>query len=257
MHNRDHAYAKLNELLKCPLNLRSIVLGVHGKDIAIWYGDRSGVIEVELAANASYILAALVGLANLPFKRDPCVDIYRILPSRAYKITLREEIYYGLYGKDDSALYIADGINSRGTIVLAGIRDGPLVETDHVAAFNAATDEDRVVIKFTHQSIPWDVNLSLDESTHSPDWTLEWEALESLTKFDIPHTPRLVTHDEHSITTKQVREAADLTSERYRIRTILVTQPLAASTLQKEIKKGIQMDLRLLVSILKDVVEGT
>ena len=66
-------------------------------------------------------------------------DIYRILPSRAYKITLREEIYYGLYGKDDSVLYIADGTNSRGTLVLAGIRDGPLVETDHVAAFDAAT----------------------------------------------------------------------------------------------------------------------
>jgi hypothetical protein len=33
-----------------------------------------GVIEVELVANASYILA------NLPFKRNPCVNIYRILP---------------------------------------------------------------------------------------------------------------------------------------------------------------------------------
>jgi hypothetical protein len=191
--NRNHAYAKLDELLKCPLNLRSIVLGVHGKDMAIWYGDRS-----ELAANASCILAALVGLANLPFKRDPCVEIYRILPSRAYKITLGEKIYYGLYGKEDSVLYIADGINSRGTLVFARIRDGPLVETDHVAAFDTATDADRFVIKFSHPSIPWDVNLSLDGSTHSPDWTLEWEALQILTKSTIPHTLRLVAHDEPS-----------------------------------------------------------
>ena len=254
-HNRDHAYAKLNELLKCPLNLRAIVLGIHGKEMVIWYGDRSGVIEVRLAANAFYILAALVGLANLPFKRDPCVDIYRILPSRAYKITLREGIYYGLYGKDDSALYIADGINSRGTLVLAGIRDGPLVETDHVAAFDTATDEDRVAIKFTHPSIPWDVNLSLD-GTHALDWTLEWEALQILTQFNVPHTPRLVAHDEHSITTKQAREAASLRSDRYRIRTILVTQPLADSTLRKEIKRGLEIELHLLVRVLKDVVDG-
>ena len=255
-HNRDHAYAKLNELLKCPLNLSSIVLGVHGKDMAVWYGDRSGVIEVELAVNLSYILAALVGLANLPFERDPCVDIYRIHPSRAYKIILREEIYYGLYGKDDSVLYIADGINNRGTLVLAGIREGPLVETDHVAAFDAATDADRVAIKFSHPSVLRDVNLSLDGTTHSPDWTLEWEALHILTKFTIPHTPRLVARDEHSITTKQAREAAGLRSDRYRIRAILVTQPLADSTLRKEVKKGLEIDLRLLVCVLKDVVHG-
>jgi hypothetical protein len=252
-HNRDHAYAKLNELLKCPLNFRSIV---HGNDVAIWYGDRSGVIEVQLATNASYILAALVGLANLPFRHDPCVDIYQILPSRAYKITLHEEIYYGLYGKDDSVLYIADGINGRGTLVLAGIRDGPLVETDHVAAFDAATDADRVAIKFSHPSIPWDVNLSLDGSTHTPDWILEWEVLQILTEFTIPHTPRLVSHNKHSITTKQAREAAGLRSDRYRIRTILVTQPLTDSTLRKEVKKGLGIDLHLLVCVLKDVVNG-
>jgi hypothetical protein len=255
-HNRDHAYAKLNELLKCSLNLRSIVLGVHGKEMAIWYGDRSGVIEVRLAENASYILAALAGLANLPFKRDPCVDIYRIFPSRAYKITLREEIYYGLYGKNDSVLYIADGINSRGTLVLAGIRDCPLVETDHVAAFDTAKEADRVAIKFTHPSIPWDVNLSLDGSTHSPDWTLEWQALQILTRFAVPHTPTLVAHDEHLITTRQVREAAGLRSDRYRVRTILVTQPLANSTLRNETKKRLQIGLPQLVCVLKDVVNG-
>jgi len=254
-HNRDHAYAKLNELLKCPLNLRSIVLEVHGKDMTILYGDRSGVIEIELAANASYILVALVGLANLPFKRDPCVNIYRIHPSRAYKITLREEIYYGLYGKDNSVLYVADGINSRGTLVLAGIREGPLVETNHVAAFDAATDANRVAIKFSHPSILWDVNLSLDGSTHSPDWILEWEALQILMKSTIPHTPRLVAHDEHPITTKQAREAAGLRSDRYRIHTILVTQPLADSTLRKEVKE-VGIDLHLLVCMLKDVVNG-
>jgi hypothetical protein len=54
---------------------------------------------------------------------------------------------------DDSVLYVADGINSRGTLVLPGIREGPLVETDHVAAFDAATDADRFAIKFSHPSI--------------------------------------------------------------------------------------------------------
>lgn len=255
-HNRDHAYARLNELLKCPLNLGSIVLGVHGDEMAIWYGDRSGVIEVEFGAHAAYILAALVGLANLPFKRDPCVDFYQIHPTRAYKITLHEEIYYGLYGKDDSVLYIADGINSRGTLVLAGIREGPLIQTDHIVAFDAATDADRVAIKFSHPSIPWDVNLSFDGSTQSPNRILEWESLQMLSTFSIPRTPRLVAHDEHSITTKQVREAAGLRSDSYRVRTILVTQPLADSTLRKEIKKGLQMDLHQLVCVLKDVVDG-
>jgi hypothetical protein len=75
-------------------------------------------------------------------------------------------------------------------------------------------------------------------------------------EFTIPHTPRLVAHDEHSITTKQAREAAGLRSDRYRIRTILVTQPLADSTLRKEVKKGLEIDLHLLVSVLKDVVNG-
>jgi hypothetical protein len=133
---------------------------------------------------------------------------------------------------------------------------GPLVETDHVAAFDAATDEDRVAIKFTHASILWDVNLSLDGFTHSPDWALEWEALQILTEFTIPHTPRLVAHNEHSITTKQAREAAGLRGDRYRIRTILVTQPLSDSTLRKEIKSGVEIDLHLLVCVLKDVVDG-
>ena len=255
-HNRDHAYAKLNELLKCPLNLCFLVLGIHGADMAIWYGDRSGIIEVELATNGAYILAALVGLANLPFKRDPCVDIYRLRPTRAYKITLGQEIYYGLYGKDNSVLYAADGINSRGTLVLAGIRESPLVEVNHVAAFDAATEADRVAIKFSHPSIPWDVSLSLDGSTHSPDWTLEWQALQILTRFAVPHTPRLVAHDEHPITTRQVREAAGLRSDRYRVRTILVTQPLADSTLRKETKKGLQISLPQLVCVLRDVVNG-
>jgi hypothetical protein len=256
-HNRDHAFAKLNELLKCPLNLHAIALGVHGKDMALWYGDRSGVIEVKLVAHAAFIHAALVGLAHLPFERDPCVTIFRIRPFRAYKITLGTEIFYGLYGKHNSALYIADGINSRGTLVLAGIRDGPLVGTDHVVAFNVAAAEDRFAIKFSHPSVPWDVNLSLDGSTHSPEWNLEWQALQKLMQFKIPHTPRLVAHDEHSITTKQAREAASLKSERYRIRMILVTQPLADSTLRKEIKKGNQLDLHQLVCVLNDVVEGS
>jgi len=129
-------------------------------------------------------------------------------------------------------------------------------ETDHVAAFNAATDADRVTIKFSHPSIPWDVNLSLNGSTHSPDWMLEWQALEILMKFAVPHIFKLVAHDKHLITTRQVCEAAGLRSDRYRIHTILVTQPLADSTLRKEIKKGLEIDLHLLVCVLKDVVDG-
>ena len=71
--------------------------------------------------------------------------------------------------------------------------------------------------------------------------------------FTIPNTPRLVAHDEHSITTKQAREAAGLRSDRYRVRTILVTQPLADGTLRKETKK---IGLLQLVCVLKDVVNG-
>jgi hypothetical protein len=254
-HNRDHAYAKLNEQLKCPLNLSFIVLGVHGEDMTIWYGDRSGVIEVEIGGNGALILATLVGLASLPFQRDPCVDLYRLRPTRAYKITLAQGIYYGLYGQKDSVLYAADGINSRGTVVVAGIR-GPLVETNHVAAFDAATAADRVAIKFSYPSIPWDVSLSFAQSAPSTDWTLEWQALEILTTFAVPHTPRLVAHDEHPITTRQVREAAGLTGQRYRVRTILVTQPVANSTLRQETKDGSQTDIRQLVIVLKDVVRG-
>ena len=99
-------------------------------------------------------------------------------------------------------------------------------------------------------------NLSPDGSTQSPNWTLEWEALQTLSTFSIPHTLRLVAHDEHSITTKHVREAVGLRSNSYRVRTILVTQPLADGTLRKEINKGLQMDLHQLVCVLKDVVHG-
>lgn len=42
-HNQNHAYEKLNELLKCPLNLYFLVLGIHGEEMTIWYGDRSGI----------------------------------------------------------------------------------------------------------------------------------------------------------------------------------------------------------------------
>jgi hypothetical protein len=72
-----------------------------------------------------------------------------------------------LYGKEDAALYITDGISSRGTLVLAGTRDGTHVDTDLVTAFDAAADKDRVANKFSHPSIPWDINVSLDGSTHS------------------------------------------------------------------------------------------
>jgi hypothetical protein len=74
--------------------------------------------------------------------------------------------------------------------------------------------------------------------------------LQILTRFSVPYTPRLVAHDEHLITTRQVREAAGLRSNRYRVRTILVTQPLADSTLRKETKEGLQIGLPQLVCVL-------
>ena len=257
-HNQDYVYSKMNEMLKCPLNLFFLVLqvGIHGENTVIWYGDRNGIIKVDLGTNGTLIFAALSGLANLPFKRDPCVDIYHLQPTRAYKITLSQGIYYGLYGKDNSVLYVADGINSRGTLVLAGMRESPLIETNHVTAFDATTETDRVAIKFSHPSIPWNVNLSTDGSIHSSDWSLEWQALEILRRCNVPHTPRLVAHDVHLITTRQVREAAGLRSDRYRVRTILVTQPLADTTLQKIINKGLQIGLPELVSVLRDIVKG-
>ena len=69
--------------MKCLLNLCLLVLGIHDEDMAIWYGDQGGIIEIELAINDAYILAALVGLANLP--SHPCLgDLLRITQTRQF-----------------------------------------------------------------------------------------------------------------------------------------------------------------------------
>jgi hypothetical protein len=48
-HNKQHAFAKVAELLKCPLNMSIVALGIHGSGMTVWYADRCGVVEVHLS----------------------------------------------------------------------------------------------------------------------------------------------------------------------------------------------------------------
>ena len=254
-HNKVHAYAKLNELLKCPMNLSSAVLGVHGSEMTLWYGDRGGVIEANIGSNIDFMLAVIRGLANVPFRRDPCVTVLRLLPSRIYKITLNKDTFYGLYGTGDAVIHVADGIAGKGTLVIPGIRETALISDDPVNDFNRAVDMDRVAIKFSHPSVPWEAN---PWPPNSPgDWRFEWEVLQLLEGASVRNVPKLVHHDENGTTTKLVREAAGIKSSTYRIRTILVTQPVVASTLRSAVNRGLDIPLSTLVQVLKDIIDGT
>jgi hypothetical protein len=166
-HNKDHAYAKLNELLKCPMNFSSIVLGIHGKEMVIWYGDRSGVIQAYIGDNHSYALTTIRGLANLAFSRDPCVTIYRVMPTRIYKVVCNNEIFYGFYGPNDDVIYVADGIAGKGTLVIPGLRGNNLLSVDPIRDFDEAAERTEWLSNFhTHPShgvlttCPWRFNLN-------------------------------------------------------------------------------------------------
>ena len=242
-HNKQHAYAKVNELLKCPLNMSIVVLGIHGSGMTVWYADRSGVIEVDLGTDSSLHRQLVCGLSNSSPLRDPCISVSYLEPRRVYEFRIRNHVYYGLYGLQGEALYVADGIECRGTLVLPGHRT-----TDK------AQDPDIVAIKLSYPSLPWADNFPLQADNTTSDWVFEYQVLQSLKKFGVRNVPEVVDHIEHAISTKAVREATGLEGKRHRTRTILITQPLAHYTLQAY-ESVIQ--LRELVQVMNDVIDGT
>jgi len=64
---------------------------------------------------------------------------------------------------------------------------------------------------------------------------------------------KLIDHIEHNVSTKSVREAVGLQDNRHRMRTIIITQPLAQGTL-RAIENDIE--LSMLVQVMKDVIDG-
>jgi hypothetical protein len=249
-HNKQHAYAKINELLKCPLNISIIVLGLHGSGMTLWYADRCGVIEVDLGNDKSLWQRAVLGLSNFSVLRDPHVTVHQLRPHRIYKFNLYNNVYYGLYGPGGEALYVADGIVSRGTLVLLGVRAAALSNDDVVAGFDGAPNSEIVAIKLSH---PWATEPHRADNTDDV-WMLEWQVLQSLKECGVRNVPELVDHIEYDFSTKEVREAVGLEDKRHRTRTILVTQPIADSTLQNAIECGIE--LPTLVQVMKNIIDG-
>src|ERR1700722_11056893 len=252
-HNRHHTKAKINELLKCPLNMSIIVLGLHGSGTTLWYADRCGLIEVDLGNDKSLQRRAVLGLSNCSAHHDPYVTVHRLHPHRIYKFNLRNNVYYGICGPGDEPLYVADGIASRGTLVLPGVRATAFLNDD-TAGFTRALDLDIVAIKLSHPSVPWATEFPHLVDNTADAWELEWQVLWLLEKHKVRYVPTLVDHFEHDFSTKTVREAMGLQDQRHRTRTILVTQPLADSTLQKAIECGIE--LSMLVQVMKDIIDG-
>jgi hypothetical protein len=239
-HNKCHAYAKINELLKCPMNISFIALGVHGSGMTLWYADRCGIIEVDLGTNKSLQTQVVCGLSNTSPLRDPCVSVHSLEPRRVYQFRLHTNVYYGLYGLQGEALYTADGIACRGTLVLAGYR--------------TTNDSNPLVIKLSYPSLPWATQFPCKADHTAGAWEFEWQILLSLKACGVRNVPELIDHIEHNVSTKSLREAVGLQDERHRMRTILITQPLAQCTLQ-EIENDIE--LPMLVQVMKDVIDGT
>ncbi len=251
-HNKDHALAKINELLKCPLNLSMIVLGIHGSGMTLWYGDRCGIVEVDLGRDKFLHKQAVLGLSNLSTLRDPCVTVHRLKPQRIYKFTLDSNVYYGVYSTKGETLYIADGIACRGTLVILGHRATAFFD-DAEAGFGRAPDSEIVAIKISHPPMPWTTEFL--QQDHTVDvWKLEWQVLQSLNANGVRNVPELVDHIEHASSTKMIRQTVGLQDKRHRTRTILVTRPLVGLTLQK-MERGIK--LPELVQVMKDVIDGT
>jgi hypothetical protein len=211
--------------------------------MTVWYADRSGVIEVDLGTDSSLHRQLVCGLSNTSPLRDPCISVSLLEPRRVYEFRIRNHVYSGIYGSQGEALYVADGIACRGTLVLPGRRT-----TDK------AQYSDIVAIKLSHPSVPWDNNFPLQADNTASDWVFEWQILQSLKKFRVRNVPEVVDHIEHAVSTKAVREAVGLEGKRHRTRAILITQPLAEYTLQAS-ESGIQ--LRTLVQVMNDVIDGT
>ena len=211
----------------------------------IWYADRSGVIEVDLGTDSSLHRQVVCGLSNSSPLRDPCISVSRLEPRRVYEFRIRNHVYYGIYGSQGEALYAADGIACRGTLVLPGRR-----------TTKKAQDSDVVAIKLSYPFLPWADNFPLqaEADNTTSDWVFEYQVLQSLNKFGVRNVPQLVDHIEHAVSTKAVREAAGLEGKSHRTRTILITKPIAHHTLQAY-ERAIQ--LRELVQVMNDVIDGT
>ncbi len=252
-HNKTHAYAKINGLLKCPLNVSTIALGLHGSGMTLWYADRCGIIEVDLESDQFLHQQAVLGLSNLSTIRDPCVTVHRLKPHRIFKFTLHNNVYYGVYDSRGEPLYIADGIACRGTLVLLGLcATGYLDDED--AGFGKASDSEIVAIKLSHPSVPWAIEFLQQDNT-ADVWKHEWQVLQSLNANRVRNVPELFDHIEHASSTKTIRQTVGLQNKRHRTRTILVTRPLADLTLQKKIERGIE--LPELVQVMRDIIDGT
>jgi hypothetical protein len=240
-HNEQHVYAKINELLKCPMNISFIALGIHGSNMILWYADRCGIIEVDLGTSKSLRNQAVRGLSNASPLRDPCVSVRSLEPRRIYKFQLHTNVYYGVYGSQGEALYTADGIACRGTLVLKGFRT-----TAHASEILA--------IKLSYPSVPWAARFPYEADYIAGTWDFEWQVLQLLKARGVRNVPVLIDHIEHNVSTKSVREAVGLQDNRHRTRAILITQPLAQCTL-----RAIENDIELpmLVDVMKDVIDGT
>jgi len=249
-HNKQHAYAKLNEFLKYPVNLAMIVVRIHGSCMALWYADRSGVIEVNMEKDhllASRTIQGLSALSESSFCDPHC----RLLSQGAYRVcqfTLGAEIYYGLYFDTGKPLYIADGITGRGTLVLPGLHASEYDANNPHKAFEEA---DQVAIKLSHPSIPWDIDVPLSENISDTVWKFEWQILKKLEADSVRDVPKLVHHYEHA-TTKSVRDACGLQDERYRVRAFTVVFPLADFTLQNVLDGNIDIEFPRLVRVMKE-----
>jgi hypothetical protein len=239
-HNKQHAHAKINEFLKCPMNISFIALGVHGSGMTLWYADRCGIIEVDLGTISSLQNQAIRGLSNASSLRDPCVSLRSLELRRVYEFKLHTNVYYGLYGRQGEALYTADGIACRGTLVLAG--------------FRTVDDSELLAIKLSYPSVPWATQFPYEADYTAGAWEVEWQVLRSLKACGVRNVPEVIDHIEHTISAKAVREAVGLQDKRHRTRTILITQPLAQCTLWA-IKSDIE--LSMLVQVMKDVIDGT
>jgi hypothetical protein len=223
------------------MNLSFIALGIHGSGMTLWYGDRCGTIEVDLGTNKSLQNQAVRGLSNTSPLRDPCVSVHSLEPRRIYEFRLHTNVYYGVYGRQGEALYTADGIACRGTLVLKGYRT-----TAHASEI--------LVIKLSYPSVPWATRFPYETDYTAGAWESEWQVLQSLKAYGVRNVPEVIDHIEHNVCTKSVREAVGLQDKRHRTRAILITQPLAQCTL-----RAIESDIKLsmLVQVMKDVIDGT
>ena len=223
------------------MNMSFIALGIHGSGMTLWYADRCGIIEVDLGTNKSLRNQAVRGLSNASPLRDPCVSVDSIEHHRFYKFTLHPNIYYGVYGSQGKALYTADGIACRGTLVLTGFR-------------KREKTREMLAIKLSHPSVPWATQFPYEADYTAGTWKFEWQVLQSLNACEVRNVPELIDHIEHNVSTKSVREAVGLQDNRHRTRTILITKPLAKGTL-----RAIENDIELstLVQVMKDVIDGT